>query len=193
MLWPLVLPFTITFWLLIAVVAMATAIAPLLKWKCVKVFFIATSLALIAFIPSCAGIMHLADKLRFGYFEFATFDDVKDFRAERYLPKAASKIKMYKQANGYQAQYRISSADFHAYLDSLWTEYGQYSAVKRGEMMDQGMAASHEEMDRVFADIGWKPLSGAVVYYSTRELDGGGATYYFDANAGVAYQRTGYW
>jgi hypothetical protein len=137
--------------------------------------------------------MYLVDKTRFGYFEYEAFDDVKDFRAERYLPTVATHIKMHKHENGYRAQYKITDGDFHAYLDGLWKQYGQYSAVKRGEMSGEGSPLSQEEFDVVFAELDWKRPTGAIEYYSPSEADGGGATYYFDASAGVVYQRTGYW
>lgn len=195
MLWPLVLPFNIAFWSLTAIVVVATTIAPLLKWKRSNTFFFTTLLAMLALIPSCTGIMHFVDEVRFGDFEYATFDDVNDFRVERYLPNSASKIKMHKQANGngYRAQYAISAASFHAYLDKLWNTYGEDSAVERGELSDEGLPATKGELERVFSDLGWKPLGNAIKYYSPIEDDGGGATYYYDVSAGLAYQQTGYW
>ena len=193
MLWPLELSFKITFWSLVAIVVSATAIAPQFKWRRAKTVLISSTLAAIAFVPSCTGIMYLVDQTRFGYFEYMAFDEVKDFRVERYLPTAAKRIKIHKHANGYRAQYKISDGDFHSYLDGLWQQYGQYSAVKRGEMSGEGSPVSQEEFDLVFSDLDWKRPTGAIKYHSPSEADGGGATYYFDAGAGVAYQRTGYW
>lgn len=193
MLWPLELPLKITFWSLVAVVIGATAIARKLKWRRAKTFLISSTFAVITFVPSCTGIMYLVDKARFGHFEYMAFDDVKDFRAARYLPTAATRIKIYKHASGYRAQYKISDDDFHSYLDGLWKQYGLSSAVKRGEMSGEGSPVSQEEFDLVFSDLDWKRPTGAIKYYTPSEADGGGATYYFDAGAGIAYQRTGYW
>jgi cell division protein FtsW (lipid II flippase) len=193
MFWPVVLPFEIAFWTLATVVVIVTALAPTLKWRRGKTFLISSSLAIAAFIPSCTAIMFVVDEIRFGDFEYATFDDVNDFRAERYLPTAATNIAMQKHANGYRARYSISSDDFHAYLDNLWHLYGEYSAVERGRMFGEGLPAHNEEQEAFFSDLGWPPLKNATVYYSPSEADGGGARYYFDSNAGVAMQRTGYW
>lgn len=193
MFWPIILPFKIAFWTLTAVVVVVTAIAPTLRWRRGKTFLISSVVATAAFVPSCTGIMFVVDKIRFGHFEYATFADVNDFRAERYLPIGASKIKMHKYANGYRAQYTITETDFHAYLDHLWDEYGEHSAVERKEMSDEGLPASQDELERVFSGLGWKPLENAIEYYSPREADGGGATYYLDREAGVVFQRTGYW
>ena len=88
---------------------------------------------------------------------------------------------------------RSSEAEFHAYLDQLWQEYGKCSAVKRGEIAGEDSPASQEEIERVFAGLGWKPLQNAIVYSGPIESDGGGAIYYFDHDAGIAYQRTRYW
>lgn len=192
MLWPLVLPLKITFWSLIAIVAIVTVFAPQLKWQRAKTFLVSSTLALVAFIPSCTGVMYLVDEARFGSFEYPSFDDVKDPRAERYLPTTATQIKMHKHASGYRAQYRIAETDFHAYLDSLWKQYGQYSSVKRGEMSGEALPVSQEQLELVFSGLDWKCPSGAIEFHSPSEADGGGAVYYFDASAGVVFQRTGY-
>lgn len=193
MFWPLVLPFQITFGSLAAFVVIVTAISPRFRWKRIKAFFLSMLLAVLAFIPSCAAIATLLDGIRFGYFEYATFNVIQDFRAERYLPPSATQIKMHKYVNGYCAQYRISEADFHEYLDRLWNEYGQYSTAKRGEYSGDGWLASDTLLERRFADLGWKPLEHPVQYHSPTEADGGSATYYYDATVGIAYQQTGYW
>lgn len=193
MLWPVVLPFKITFCMMIALVVVITAIAPALKWKRLKAFINVTIVATVTFIPSCTGILYVVDRVRFGYFEYPTFSAVRDFRAERYLPTTAINIKMHKQENGYRAQYEISDANFQAYLNQLWDQYGKFSAVERGKMSGEGSPVSQQEFEHVFSDIGWKPLQNAVKFHSPTESDGGGATYYFDPKAGIAYQRTGYW
>ncbi len=193
MFWNLVLPLRITFWTLIALVVVSTAIAPLLNWKRAKTFLITSALALVAFIPSCTGIMYLIDNAQFGYFEYNTFGDVKDFRVERLLPTTASQIKMYKRSNGYRAKYVISEVDLHAFLDNLWKQYGKNSPVQRSTLFGEGATVSSEELHRMFSELGWPPLTDAIEYHSPAEADGGGATYYFDASVGIVYQRTGYW
>ena len=92
MLWPIVLPLKITFWILVAAVLTLTAAAPSLKWNRGKTFRIAMLLAFAGFVPSCVGIMSILDSHRFGTFEYASFSDVKDFRIERYLPTQAKDI-----------------------------------------------------------------------------------------------------
>lgn len=193
MFWPFLLPLKITFWILVAFVAAAVALAPKLKWKRGNMFLLSTTLALLAFVPSCAGIMYVIDGVRFGHYEYETFADVNDFRAERWLPDSATQITMHKHSNGYRARYSLSESEFTLYLEALWDEYGEVSAVERGGFHDEGSLVRQDNFDRVFGDLGWELSGNATVYYSPTEPDGGGATYYFDAENGIAFQRTGYW
>jgi hypothetical protein len=70
MLWPFVLPFQITISLLVALVALLTALAPIVKWKRGKMFGISLAFGCLAFIPSCMGIMAIIDSQRFGTFQY---------------------------------------------------------------------------------------------------------------------------
>ncbi len=193
MLWPIELPFEIACWTLATVVIVLTAMAPLLKWRRGKTVRVSSALAMVALVPSCTGIMFVVDKMRFGTFEYATIQDIDDFRARRYLPPAASDITMHKQASGYRARYSISAPELHAYLDHLWDTYGEASAVERDQRLGEGEIASKEMQELFFTELGWDPFENATVYCSPVEADGGGATYYFDSNAGIVMQRTGYW
>ncbi len=193
MFWPIILPLKITFCTLALAVFAVTLFAQSLKWKRGKAFLVSSLLAIVGFIPSCTGIQLVADAFRFGHFEYATFDDINDFRAERYLPNTASNITMYKYGNGYHAQYTISELDFHAYLDKLWEQYGDLSVVKRGAEPPDGTPASEKDLVSVSSGLELRPSKNAVKYISPREPDGGGATYYFDREVGVVFQRTGYW
>lgn len=193
MLWPVVLPFQITL-VLMAVLAFAIAmIGPNRGWTRLQTGVAIILFPLVAFVPSCVGIMSLVDAVRFGQFEYDSFRDVKDLGAERYLPRDATNIKMYKHSNGYYAQYSIGVAEFQAYLGELWEKSGDEWAVKRGERAGEEGPADPAEFGGSFAQLGWKPLLHAMRYQSPREGDGGGATYYYDEQAGIAYQITGYW
>lgn len=70
---------------------------------------------------------------------------------------------------------------------------GCFRAVVRGKRAGEEGPVDAAEFGSVFAQLGWKPLPNAVKYLSPREGDGGGATYYYDEQAGIAYQITGYW
>jgi len=192
MLWPLVLPFQITFCVLAGLVALLTSFAPVLKWKCRAALGVSLGLAFVAFIPSCTGIMTIVDAQRFGVFEYDSFSEVDDFRVERFLPTQARGITLDKFAVGHRAKYSISESELRSYLDGLWHQYGEYSAIPRDELGD-GASASAESFDYYFGDLGWPALENAIELHSPVESDGGGATYFFDPTTNTAYHRAGYW
>lgn len=192
MLWPIVLPFQITLCALTAFVALSTALAPLAKMKRGTAFFATTAMSIIVFIPCCSGSMSLIDARRFGIFHYAAFDDVNDFRVERFLPPTAQNITLEKSAMGHRARYAIKQRDLQNYVDRLWREYGQLSAVPRGQVAD-GTLAKYESFEHHFTDLDWPPMTRALTFQSPIEADGGGATYYFDQASSVAYHRAGYW
>lgn len=193
MFWPVILPFQITCGILIVAVVALTALASPKNWTRGKTFLNYSAIAIVAFIPSCASIMMAVDAVRFGDFTYVSFDDIPDFRSQRYLPEVAVDIQMRKHSNGYRARYSISAQDFESYLDHLWEKYGEHSAVKRGGFDDEGDSVSPESFNRIFGNLGWNCPTNAVVYYSPGERDGGGATYYVDAESGLVFQRTGFW
>jgi hypothetical protein len=192
MLWPLVLPFHITFWCLAALVAIATAVAPALRWKRRRTFLIAVFVACVTLIPSCAGIMAIIDTHRFGVFEYDTFAEVKDFRVERYLPPTATAITIEKRPQGFRARFSIAEGDLMAYLDDLWRQYGDKSIVKRGEMASMSVV-DHESHELQFGDLGWPPLDGAMEYHSPTAENGAGFFVWYSPKRRIAYQRAGYW
>lgn len=193
MLWPLILPAQLTFWLMLALVVTATVVSSWRGWKRSKAFYLTLSFAILAFVPSCVGVMWVVDSVRFGDFHYDGFADVPDFRSRRYLPESATNIQMRKHANGYRARYEISDSDFHNYLDNMWSEYGQYSSVPRDGMSGEGESVTPEAFNQIFKGLEWQCPVAAIQYYSTSEPDGGGATYFFDAEAGLAFQHTGFW
>lgn len=195
MLWPLILPFQITTCVLVAVVGILTVSHIPMRWSRLKTFVITSSVAVFLFVPSCTGIMFVVDAIRFGHFHYERFGDIRDARFQRYLPESATDIQMRKRfgGNGYAAHYQISADEFASYLDDLWEKYGDHSAVQRGGFIDDGETVSPEMFDMRFEGLGWECPSSAIAYRSPSESDGGGASYYFDAEAGLMYQHTGFW
>jgi hypothetical protein len=191
MFWPLVLPVQITFGLIIAFVLLATAFAPAMKWKRANTFGISSLIGCLAFIPSCACIITVIDAQRFGVFQFDAYSDVGDFRIERYLPTNAKNITLEKHASGHRAKYSISKSELADFLDGLWHDHGQFSAISRDDLHD-GEFITPDAFDFMFADLGWPPFNG-IEFHSPVQGDGGGATYYFDPATGTAYHRAGYW
>lgn len=191
MLWPYVVPVKIAFWSLLALVVLVTLLAPLVRWNRSKAFAISAVTALLAFIPLTGAIVQIMDASRFGRFEYATYDEVNDFRVERYLPPAAREIALLKYAGGYRTRYSITEEELTEYLDGLWDTYGQRSAVPRDDL-GEGEPVSAETFEHEFRGE-WPNVEGTIQYHSPIEADGGGATYYFDRASGIAYQRAGYW
>ncbi len=192
MLWPIVLPFKIAFWSLAGLVALVTVFSPAFKWKRGKVFLISSILACVAFIPSCTGIMTIIDARRFGVFQYDVYADVNDFQIERYLPTSARNITLDKFAMGHRAKYSIPEADFMEYINGLWNEYGEYSAISRDEL-SEGAQVTADAFEHEYGDLDWPPLENALEYHSPVQGDGGGATYFFDRDSGTVYHRAGYW
>ena len=192
MLWPIVLPVQLTFWIMISIVIISTLIALVAKWKPGRVFFISTSIALIAFIPSCSGIMSYLDARRFGVFQYATYGEVQDFRVERYLPDSARSITVEKTAMGHRAKYSITEGELREYMDRLWNECGERSAIAR-KNFNEGEVVKPDEMEYQFKDLGWRSFTKAIRFHSTVQGDGGGAEYFFDEVSSTAYHRAGYW
>ena len=86
MLWPLVLPFKLTAIALASMTLLATAIAAILRRRPARTFTLSTAISLAAFVPVCSLVSGLINKTRFGVFRYESFDQVNDFRVERYLP-----------------------------------------------------------------------------------------------------------
>jgi hypothetical protein len=192
MLWPIVLPFQITSLVLLALIVLATLAAPLLKWRRLPTFVGVLVFSLIAFIPSCVGIMNVVDSRRFGVYNYQTFNEVKDFRVERYLPSAARDITVDKYAQGFRARFTITQAELDAYMDEVWNSYGKWSVVKRGEMSAMALIdrQSHELR---FGDLGWDYLDDATEIYGPTAGNGAGFSIWYSPSKRVAYERGGYW
>lgn len=192
MLWPIVLPFKITFWCIAALIALATIAAPRVKCKRLPTFLAATVLGVLAFVPSCTGVMHVIDARRFGVFDYETFDQVDDFRVERYLPPTARAITLDKQAGGFRARFKITEAGLTSYLDELWERDGNRSVAKR-EAMPSMAVLDPKLHERYFGDLGWPYLENATEYDSPTAGNGSGFNIWFSPTEGVAYQLAGYW
>ncbi|HWL09518.1 MAG TPA: hypothetical protein VNQ76_14005 [Planctomicrobium sp.] len=202
MLWPIVLPAEITFWLLVLMVGFLTVRAPVWKWKRGRTFVVSSLFAGLLFVPSCLGIMEIVDRFRFGTFQYASFSDVNDFRVERYLPTTAREITLKKFPMGHQAKYSISESELTQYVDGLWKRFGEHSAIS-GEEFYQSQthipAEYHRPLDGPsqfelkFDGLGWKEPEHLIEMHSPVENDGGGAVYFYDRQTQTAYHRGNYW
>ena len=193
MYWPTLLPLAITFWLFVIITVILTIFAPSLKWKRKKTFLVTTLIASVMLIPSCTGLMFIMDFSRFGIFEYKTYDDVQDFRVERYLPSSSKNITLQKGAPGYHAKYEISEEDFHVYLNDQWRQHGEHSAIKREDLSFDAMPVGREEFDGYFKNLHWLPSENVIKYHGPIAGNGAGATYFLDRDRHTVYHYASYW
>jgi hypothetical protein len=202
MLWPIILPAEITFWLFAALIGFLTVRAPAWKWRRSRTFSLSLLSALLLFAPSCIGIMSIADTFRFGKFHHASFSNVNDFRVERYLPTAAADITLIKHPSGHLARYSISESDLKNYVDDLWKKFGEYSATPREDLHEHLLQNPMNLAEKPWIPGGierelqwgeWQVPGNSIELHSPVESDGGGATYFYDPATQTAYHRAGYW
>lgn len=192
MLWPSVLPAQITLALLAACVGAATVLAPRAKLKRLRVFRASGLLSLVAFIPSCCLVMRVIDARRFGVFEYAAFDQVADWRVERYLPPTATGITLEKKPMGFRARFRIDETGLRSYVDACWQDFGDRSVVKP-ENISEVTGSEVLRLRDLFGDLGWPPLSDAKYYSGPRGRNGSGFEVWYSPSQKIAYERAGYW
>jgi len=136
--------------------------------------------------------MLAVDSFRFGDFHHDTYGDIQDFRSRRYLPEEATNINMRKYPSGYIARYEIAESDLLSFVERMWSEFGEASAIER-DQLSNGQLVSKDLFERNFQSADWDLPETAKVYDSPLERDGGGASYYFDQEEMVVFQRTGFW
>ncbi|MEM9368917.1 MAG: hypothetical protein AAGD07_23240 [Planctomycetota bacterium] len=192
MFWPVVLPFQVTLGVLCVLIAIATIAAPLLKWRRAPTLVVVSLLSLVAFVPSCAGVMAVLDANRFGVFEYETFHDVDDFRVERFLPPVARSITVDKYAQGFRPRFTISQSELDEYLESVWRSYVDQSVVQRGQVFT--MDPVDEKSNQIhYGDLGWPHLEEATEDYGPVARNGAGFSIWYSPSKGIAYQRGSYW
>ncbi len=192
MLWTLILPIQITACVMACAIVCMTLAAPLAKQRRLPTCLVACSLGLVAFVPSCAGVMKIVDARRFGLFTYETVADVRDFRVERCLPPTARNITLHKQAQGFRARYTISEAELESYLDDLWVRFGHSSMIHRGESLN-GKDVPEECHRQVYGDLGWPHLPDAVAFSGPSAVNGAGFSVWFSPSEQTAYELAGYW
>jgi hypothetical protein len=192
MLWPILTPFKISIIIAVIITFSLAALSPKFKWKRKKTFFISSIINFIMIIPSCTGIMYVMDSYRFGLFEYKNYEEINDFRVERFLPKESKQISLLKNANGYSAKYHISEEELKAYINNLWKKYGSKSAVKRSEM-NEGEILQKQMYEYIFKNLNWDLPEQVIIYNTPRASNGAGATYYYDRKQKISYQRSAYW
>lgn len=192
MFWPVVLPFQITLVIMGVLVLVRTCLAAIHGRRPVGTFVMATGLAMLCFIPSCAGIAFLVDTQRFGIAHYPTHDAIWNFHAPKSIPKEATEITVDKFASGHRARFKISKSDLERWLDEIWKEWGDSSVIKR-EVLDDRSVVTADDFPKEFIAYDWKPVAETTLYGSPFSARGGGFEIWYSPSDGIAYQRCSYW
>lgn len=208
-----VVPAAITFGGLTALVIAATWFAPQWQWKRGWTFLGALLLAGLLSVPVFRVVRTTCYSFFFAEVTYATAAEVNDSQVQRYLPAAATDIRLYKEPHGHHARYRISPAAFDEFIAATWDRYRadraaapKYWLAYTEEEIARARAGSSvgrfEPQFRVTEMVGnrmvekmlsWEPLADAVAYAGPRKSSHAGANYWFDRSAGLAYHDAGYW
>jgi hypothetical protein len=188
MFWSAILPFKITVAMTVIVVVMATVLSP--RWRVRRSRMLAWSLliACLAFVPSCVMIQAAVDLVRFGEFHYDEFDDIHDWRVERYLPDAARDITLVKSGSGFLARFTIDQASLDDWNARMWKLYE--AEIGRPRPAEDDVLG---DPDRKFDELGWQQLQDFVEYAGPYELDWGGPSIWYSPTEQLAYEWCGYW
>ena len=192
MFWPIVLPFQLTCLLLAVATCAVVWYAPRRNWKRSHVFFACIGMSFLLFVPACIGIGTVADHFRFGRFSHSNYDQINDFRVQRYMPPAASNVDVDKYASGFRARYEISPDELDQWIDGLWQRYGDVSAISRDELEREPLD-NLEYTSHVFDGLPWQPKIGCEEISGPVAGNGAGFTVWYNRSDGIAYERAGYW
>lgn len=192
MFWPVVLPFQITLVIMGALVLVRTRMAASHGRRPVGTFVMTTGLAMLCFIPSCAGIAFLVDTQRFGIGHYPTPDAIWNFHAPGLIPKSATEITIDKFASGHRAKFKISKSDLESWLDEIWKEYGGFSVIQR-ELRDNRTVVTADDFPAEFRVYDWKPVAETTLYGGPISARGGSFEIWYSPSDGIAYQRCSYW
>jgi hypothetical protein len=144
-----------------------------------------------------------------GMRRFEKGSEISDPRIMRYLPVAATDIRLISDRNGHMAHYRISAEAFDTFLAEVWKRYQEERATQPKSWEHYGkedIAAARKgspvgryeprvrSTEIIFDEpIVWEPLENATRYGGPRKRSAAGATYYFDRETGIACHDAGYW
>jgi hypothetical protein len=186
---PLFFPFVIT--LSVAGIALLAsgAFAPAFgktRWQGIRLIL---PLIVIAFIPSCFGVMKVVHHFQYGRFNFANWNEVRDYSIRDWLPKSAIDIEVDSYPQGFRARYIVSKRDLDQWFDDYWNKYGEYSAIERVPV-EQG---DPDWLDIDFKELDWPKLPDVLLYEGPTADNGAGFTIWFSESQEIVYEQAGYW
>ena len=177
-------------------VFLVPAFSYLFKCRWWKLAIFAILFGILCFPATCGSICKKIDAGRFGLFRYHEYDDVKDERILRYLPPKASRITLFKTANGagYVGYYKISEVDLLDFVDNLWEKHGEFSVVTKEDLeASETKIASEPQFEILSSELLVDPRPIKLRCGTPVAGNGAGATYYFDAETEEVYQFSGYW
>lgn len=192
MFWPVVLPFQITLVSMGILVIIRTGLAASNGRRPVGTFVMTTGLAMLCFIPSCAGIAFLVDTQRFGITHYSDHQSIWNFHAPKSIPTSATEITIDKFASGHRARFKISESDLESWLDEIWKEWGDSSVIERKFRDDRSVVNATDFLNE-FRDYDWKPAAETIRYGGPFSARGGGFEIWYSPSEEIAYQRCSYW
>lgn len=170
MLWPFVLPFKITFFSMLGIIALATAIAPIIRVRRTIAFACVLGACVLLFIPSCSVVMKKIDATRFGEFKYSTTAEIQDSHAAYYIPPKATEIQM----------------------EDRWQAWGD-SSVNRDEDWKSESDFGIKNLPIQFDSVKWSMPKPDVSYGGPIALDGAGFEIWYHRESKTAMLSGCYW
>jgi hypothetical protein len=192
MFWFIIMPYNITFLMLAGIVISATIAAPRYGVKRRPVFWWGTFIAFFTSIPTCAATLKIVDHFRLGEFTYSSFQEVNDWRVERYMPDGATDITMLKTYNGYHAKYKIDKHSLESWIEKfLHVNWPKYRGSGIGS--DDYLEIEYAWFELVFCDTGWKLPKDVIRCKSASSGNGAGFQVWYSESEGMAYEISAYW
>lgn len=192
MLWSLVLPFKITFYSMLGIIAFATAIAPIVRVRRTIAFACVLVVCVLLFIPACSIVMKKIDATRFGEFKYSTTAEISDSHAACYMPTGATEIRTLQEPMGIWATFKIEESDLVSYMEGRWQAWGD-SAVNRDEDWKSESDDQKGKLAVSFHDVKWELLEPDVSYRGPSTADGAGFEIWYNRESKTAMLSGSYW
>ena len=186
MFWPLILPAQITAAIVLLLATILYIVASRKKWKWQGLVIGAVALVVSA-VPIFMVTMSIADRFRFGEFSYAKFDDINDFRVERYMPEAATDITVFTRSNGYRGKFSIGREDLETWHSQFWEEHGA------GKKPSGQASFAKNAFGQCFGKSGWVPPDDLVEFASPAAGNGAYYVIWHSDSEGTGYITGCYW
>lgn len=193
MFWSSVLPFQITCVLMFVASILAAEYVQRRKLSQGKYGCLILLLAAVGFIPSCMAVDAALAPFRFGTFNYATSNELKDERIRYSFPDNAREITVFKRRNGYAARFQIDQADLDSwYEEFISTSTSEYSSDYPGQPPKPAALEDVSE-DGMLQPIR-KEVTGEWIHYNgPHAADGGGFEIWYNPASKWAIEDNASW